>query len=56
MGLSKLIQAAALLAVLAASTGQLPCFIKLVRAAQLELIQDSKASKWGQAMLFPTLR
>jgi hypothetical protein len=53
MGLNKLIQYAAILAVLAASSGQLPRIINTVRKAQLELIQDSKASRWGQAMLLP---
>ena len=53
MGLEKLISVAAVLAVLAASTGQLPRILHTVRVAQLHLIQDSQASKWGQALLLP---
>lgn len=51
MGLDKLIQAVAVLAIVAASTGQLPRIINLVRKAQVQLIQDSKASKWPKAIL-----
>jgi len=51
MGIRKLIQVAAVLAVLATSTGQLPRILDKVRVAQLHLIQDSQASKWGHAML-----
>ncbi|MDZ4661485.1 MAG: hypothetical protein SGJ18_07665 [Pseudomonadota bacterium] len=54
MGLNKLIQAAAVLAIIAASTGQLPRIINYVHKAQIQLIQDSKASKWPKAMLLPT--
>lgn len=53
MGLEKLISVAAVLAVLAASTGQLPRILHTVRVAQLHLIQDSQASKWGHALLLP---
>lgn len=53
MGLDKLIQAVAVVAILAASTGQLPRIINYVHKAQLQLIQDSKASKWPKAMLLP---
>jgi hypothetical protein len=51
MGLRGLIQVAMTLAVLASATGQLPRVIHVVRVAQLHLIQDSQASKWGRAML-----
>ncbi|MDZ4661853.1 MAG: hypothetical protein SGJ18_09585 [Pseudomonadota bacterium] len=54
MGLSKIIQAAAVLAIIAASTGQLPRIINYVHKAQIQLIQDSKASKWPKAMLLPS--
>jgi hypothetical protein len=47
MGIEKLIRFAAALAVLAASTGQLPKIIHTVRVAQLQLIKESQASKWG---------
>mgnify|MGYP000620846739 CR=1 FL=1 len=53
MGLDKLIQAAAVLAIVAVSTGQLPRIINYVHKAQVQLIQDSKASKWPKAMLLP---
>lgn len=53
MGIDKLITIAAALAVLAVSTGHLPRILHTVRVAQLHLIQDSQASKWGRAMLLP---
>ena len=53
MGLDKLIHAVAVVTVLAASTGQLPKIINYFHKAQLQLIQDSKASKWPKAMLLP---
>lgn len=53
MGLDKLIRAVAVLAIVAASTGQLPHIINLVHKAQVRLIQDSKASKWPKAFLLP---
>ena len=51
MNLEKLISICATLAILAASTGQLPKAVIAVRKAQFQLIQDSKASKWGMPML-----
>jgi len=51
MGLEKLIQTVAALVVIAASIGQLPKLIHHVRIAQVHLIQDTKASKWGLPML-----
>ena len=51
MGIEGLISVAAMLALLAASTGQLPRMLVTVRVAQLHLIQDSLASKWGHALL-----
>jgi hypothetical protein len=51
MGLEKLIQAVAVVVILAASTGQLPRLIRSVRVAQADLIQDTKASGWGMPML-----
>lgn len=53
MGIEKLILIAVTLALLSASTGQLPRIVHAVRGAQLRLIKDSQASKWGQAMLLP---
>ncbi|HLE12163.1 MAG TPA: hypothetical protein VI754_12995 [Bacteriovoracaceae bacterium] len=52
--MDKLIAIAATLAVLTVSTGQLPRILNHLRVAQLQLILDSQASKWGQAMLLPT--
>ena len=54
MGLDKFIQIAALFAVLAVSSGQLPKVVNYVHTAQFKLIQDSKASKWPKAMLLLT--
>ncbi len=54
MGLDKLIQAVTIFAILAVSTGQLPRIINYVHKAQIQLIQDSKASKWQKAMLLPS--
>jgi hypothetical protein len=53
MEIQKLISIAATLAVLTASTGQLPRILHTVRVAQLHLIQDSQASKWGRVMFLP---
>lgn len=50
----QLIQAAVAAALIAAASGQIPEALTLVRQAQLQLIQDSKASKWGQALLLPS--
>ena len=49
MGLDKLITLGATLAVLAASTGQLPKAIRAVHIAQLQLLKQSQASKWPNA-------
>lgn len=53
MGLEKLIQSIAVVATLVVASGQLPKALKVVRQAQLQLIQDSKESKWGPAILLP---
>ncbi len=52
MGIKALIKIAVTLAVLAVSSGKLPAILKEVRVAQLYLLKDSQASKWGQT-LFP---
>lgn len=54
MGISKLIDLAVSLAFLAALSGNLPLAIKKVRMAQLQLIQESKASNWGKAWTPPS--
>lgn len=51
MGLSKLISLSVTLAFLAVGTGNLPWVLKQVRKAKFELIQDSKTSKWPQAVV-----
>ncbi len=51
MGINKLITFATALAVLAASTGQLPKIILVVHLAQLHLIKESQASKWPKVRL-----
>jgi hypothetical protein len=51
MGIEKLISIAVTLALLAASSHQLPRILHTVRVAQLHLIQESQASKWGRVML-----
>lgn len=53
MGLNKMIEAIAILAILAASTGQLPRIIRSVQIAQLHLLKQSQASSWGHALLLP---
>lgn len=53
MGLNKIIEAAAILAILAVGTGQLPRIIRTVQVAQLHLLKQSQSSSWGQALLLP---
>lgn len=54
MNIDKLISISATVAILAVSTGQLPKVLKVVRVAQLQLIKESQASKWGMPMLPPS--
>ncbi|MBI2604659.1 MAG: hypothetical protein HYW49_01135 [Deltaproteobacteria bacterium] len=51
MKIDGLIQVAVALAFLAVGPGNLPKIIHAVRMAQIQLIQDSQASKWERAML-----
>jgi hypothetical protein len=51
MGLEKLISSIAIIACMAVATGQLPQIINAVHRAEIQLIQDWKASKWPKAML-----
>ncbi len=53
MGISKVVDLAAILAIFGAMTGNLPWMIKKVRNAQILLIQESKASNWGKAWTPP---
>jgi hypothetical protein len=47
MNLEKLISISVTLAFLVVSTGQLPRALKTIRIAQLQLIKESQASRWG---------
>ena len=51
MGLDKMISTISILACLAVAMGRLPKIINAVHRAQVQLIQESKASKWPKAML-----
>ena len=51
--LSKLIEAALIVVLLATAIGQLPKLVQTVRVAQLQLLKESQSSKWGRAMLLP---
>jgi len=53
MGLEKLISIGVAMALLAASTGQLPKALLAVHVAQLRLIKASQASTWPKAYLLP---
>lgn len=47
MGLDNVVKLALALTVAAALTGQLPRVTNEIRKAQVKLLQESKASKWG---------
>lgn len=47
MGLDNVIKLAVALTIAAALTGQLPRITNEVRHAQVRLLRESKASKWG---------
>lgn len=53
--IEKLAAISAGVVMLAAATGQLPRFIQRVRLAQLELLKESQASKWGDPILLKTV-
>ncbi len=53
MGINRAIEAAAILAILAATTGRLPKIVRAVQTAQLHLLKDSQSSSWGRALLLP---
>ena len=48
MGIKSLIHIAVTLAILAVSTGKLPLILIEVRKAQIVLLEESKASRWGR--------
>lgn len=52
--MGKLISIAVTLAFLAIASGKLPWILFQVRKAQIQLISDSKASKWPKAMTLPS--
>ncbi len=52
--MNSLIKIAAILAIGAIASGNLPKILLQVRNAQIQLIQDSKASKWPKAMTLPS--
>lgn len=54
MGIGKLIQVATTLAFLAVASGNLPRVLKEVRIAQLKLLKESQASRWGKAWTLPS--
>jgi|LakMenEpi03Aug12_release.lakeMendotaPanAssembly.Ray.scaffolds.fasta_scaffold1302796_2 hypothetical protein len=56
MKLNSLVEAALVVVLMAAASGQLPHFVQAVRVAQLELLKESQSSKWGRAMLLSTNR
>ncbi len=52
--MNNLIKISVILAFAAVATGNFPKILLQVRKAQLQLIQDSKASKWPKAMTLPS--
>lgn len=52
--MGKLISLAVTLAFLAAASGEQPKILKQLRIAQLKLIKDSQAFKWGKAWTPPS--
>lgn len=56
MSINKLIPIATALALAAAVTGNLPRIILQVKLAQLQLLKDSQASKWGRPFLLPVTK
>lgn len=56
MNLEKLISIAATIVIFAASTGQLPRLIGYMHTAQLQLIQNTKASNWGLPILLKEVK
>ena len=51
--LNRLIDAALVAVLMAAAAGQLPRLVHTVRVAELQLLKDSRSSKWGTPMLLP---
>lgn len=53
MNIDKLIMASVTLAIAVALIGQLPKIIREVHIAQMKVVKESQASKWGMPMLRP---
>lgn len=51
MGLGKMIDAIAVLVILAATSGQLPRIVAKVQVAQLHLLKATQSKAWGHALL-----
>lgn len=51
--MNNLIKIATILALAAVASGNLSTILFHIRRAQLQLIQESKASKWPRAMMLP---
>lgn len=56
MGLDNVIKLALALTLAAAMTGQLPRITNQIRHAQVKLLEQSKASKWGSPDLLYSKR
>jgi hypothetical protein len=52
--MNNLIKIAVVLAFAAVSSGNLPKILNQVRKAQIQIIMESKASKWPKAMTLPS--
>ena len=52
-GIGDLIKLASILAILTISAGKLPYVLKELKIAQIKLLKESQASKWGLPMLPP---
>jgi len=52
--MNNLIKIAIFLALAAVASGNLPTILFHVKKAQLQLIQESRASKWPRAIMLPS--
>jgi hypothetical protein len=53
MGINKLVEAALIVVMMAATVGEIPRLIQAVRVAHLHVLKESQSSRWGQAFLLP---
>ncbi len=49
----KLVEAALIVVLTAATVSKLPHLNQTIRLAQIQLLKDSQSSSWGRAMLLP---